>query len=112
MISSLSQLKTKLEAVSSGAFQGKVAYRCFPVGGAPALPFICILETESDNFVADGKVYLKRQHVDVELYESHKDPTIEDAIEAMFNTNELIWEKSEQYIDTENTIQIVYEVVI
>ena len=109
---SLSQLKTLLEAVNSNAFQGKVAYRCFPAQGAPALPFICILETETENFVADGKVYQKRQHVDIELYESHKDPDVESAIESMLNTNSIIWEKSEHYIDSENTIQVVYEVVI
>lgn len=108
----LSQLKSELESVNDGAFQGKVAYRCFPVGGAPALPFICISETETENFKADGKVYLKRQYVDIELYESYKDPAVEAAVESMLNTNEIVWDKTEQYIDTENTIQVVYEVVI
>lgn len=108
----LSQLKTALEGVNSNAFKDKVAYRFFPVGGAPKLPFICIMETETDNFTADSKVYKKRQYVDVELYARYKDPEIETAIEAMFDANEIIWDKDEEYIESEEALRITYEVVI
>ena len=108
----LSQLKTILEGANSDAFKDKVAYRCFPAGSAPALPFICIMETETENFKADGKVYQKRQFVDIELYQSYKAPEIESAIESVLNANEIIWDKSEQYIEDENTIMVTYEVVI
>ena len=108
----LSTLKTLLEGVNSGSFTNKVAYRAFPVGSAPALPFICILETETDNFTADSKVYVKRQYVDIELYTHIKSPETEAAIEGMFNLNELIWDKSEDYISEEEVLRITYEVVI
>lgn len=108
----LAQLKSALEEVGSDAFKDKVAYRAFPVNEAPALPFICIMETETDNFTADSKVYQKRQFVDIELYVRDKDPDTESALEQMFYDNEIIWDKSEEYIESEEVFQITYEVVI
>ena len=108
----LAQLKTALEGMNDDAFVGKVAYRAFPAKAAPDLPFICILETETDNFKADSKVYFKRQHVFIELYSASKDVASEDLIEAMLNANELLWDKSEEYIGTEEMYEIIYEVVI
>lgn len=108
----LSGVKTILESVDEGAFIGKVAYRAFPAEAAPDLPFICFLETNTDNFVADSRVYQKRQHVDIELYSSQKDPESEAALEATLDSNNLIWDKYEEYIDTEEMVEVVYEVVI
>lgn len=108
----LSAFKSLIESAGDGAFIGKVAYRAFPVGKAPELPFICILETETNNMTADSKVYIKRQFINVELYEDYKDPDIETAIEAVLDDNNIIWNKAESYIDDEDTIMVVYEVVI
>lgn len=108
----LAELKTALEGVGSNAFKDKVAYRTFPVDGAPALPFICFMETETDNFTADSKVYKKRQFVDIELYVREKDPDIESSLEQMFYDEEIIWDKSEEYIESEEVLEITYEVVI
>ncbi len=104
----LAELKTALEAVNDNAFNGKVAYRAFPVGAAPEPPFICFMETETENFVADSVVYKKIQDVDIELYTDHKDTAIEEAIEAMLNDNQLVWDKSEFYVQSENLIEITY----
>lgn len=108
----LGQLKTALEGANDGAFQGKVAYRAFPSGKAPVLPFICILETSTDNFVADSKVYQKRQNIDIELYLKQKDPSVETAIEDVLDANLIVWDKYEEYIDAEEVLEVVYEVVI
>lgn len=108
----LADLKTALEGINEGAFQGKVAYRAFPAEAAPELPFICLLETETDNFTADCKVYQKRQYVHIELYSSQKDQTSENAIEAMLDTNEIIWDKAEDFIESEEMLEVIYEVVI
>lgn len=108
----LAQLKSALEEVGSGTFRNKVAYRAFPVNEAPALPFICIMETETDNFTADSRVYKKRQFVDIELYVRVKDPDTESALEQMFYDEGIIWDKSEEYIESEEVLQITYEVVI
>ncbi|MBR6821924.1 MAG: hypothetical protein IKM87_02015 [Clostridia bacterium] len=108
----LASLKTALESVNDNAFSGKVAYRAFPVGAAPSLPFICFMEVESNNFVADSKVYHKITEVNIELYTDHKDPTTEGAIEKMLDDNLLVWDKSEFYITSENMLQVVYGIEI
>ena len=108
----LEALKTALEGVNNGAFKDKVAYRAFPVGGAPSLPFICFMEMESNNFVADCKVYHKITEVNIELYSDKKDTTSEAAVEAMLNDNLLVWDKAEYYINDEDMVQVVYGIAI
>ena len=108
----LAALKTALEGVNDGAFSGKVAYRAFPIGAAPSLPFICFKEIESNNFVADCKVYHKITEVDIELYSDQKDTVSEEGIESMLNEKKIVWDKSEYYIDSENMLQIVYGIEI
>ena len=53
----LKELKESLESIDDNAFVGKVAYRAFPVGKAPKLPYICYLSTSTNNFFADNKTY-------------------------------------------------------
>ena len=108
----LAELKTALESVNDNAFVGKVAYRAFPVGAAPALPFICFQETESNNFMADTKVYYKITNVDIELYTDQKDPTTEAALEKVLNDNQLSWNKSEVYIESEDVLELIYDISI
>ena len=50
------------------------AYDHFAEGESPDPPFICYLLPQSDNFSADGKVYLKVSSVNIELYTDSKDP--------------------------------------
>lgn len=108
----LEGLKTALEGVNNNAFKDKVAYRAFPIGAAPELPFICFKEIESNNFVADCKVYHKVTEVDIELYSNFKDPVSENAIEAMLNNNLLPWDKAEYYIEDGDMVQVVYGIEI
>ena len=108
----LAEVKEMLEGIDDGAFVGKVAYRAFPAEAAPDLPFICVLETATDNFTADSKVYQKRQHVDIEFYSAEKDPDTEIAIETALNDHGIIWDKYEEYIDTEKMVEVVFEVII
>lgn len=108
----LKELRIALESVDNNAFKDKVAYRAFPVGAAPALPFICFQETQSNNFVADTKVYHKITDVDIELYTEDKDPATEAALESMLNEKLLVWSKSEVYIESEDVLQVLYEISI
>lgn len=108
---------TKLEQVykiltSINGFKTKVAYRCFPEGKAPKLPFICYLADHTNNFSADSKVYETIEHIFVELYTATKDPSSEALVESALNSNEIFWEKSEEYIDSEQCYQILYEIEI
>ena len=104
----LKDLNTALQSISG--FDKKVAYRAFPVGKAPKLPFICYICTNTNNFDADDYVYQVIQEVDVELYTAKKDEASERAVEAKLNENGLIWEKYEDYIDSENCYMITYTV--
>lgn len=104
----LKDLNTALNSISG--FNKKVAYRAFPVGKAPKLPFICYLCTNTDNFNADDEVYQVIQEVDIELYTAKKDEVSEQAIEAMLAEQHLSWEKYEDFIDSENCYMITYTV--
>lgn len=102
----LSQLRSVLESIDG--FENKVAYRSFPVGQAPKLPFICYLDTGTSNFVADNVVYAVIQEVDVELYSQYKDVASEALIEAKFAENSIVWEKYEEFITDENCYEVIY----
>ena len=104
----LKDLNTALNSIPG--FNKKVAYRAFPVGNAPKLPFICYLCTNTDNFDADDSVYQVIQEVDIELYTAKKDETSEMAVETVLNANGLVWDKSEDYIESESCYMITYTV--
>lgn len=106
----LQDLNAALNAIPG--FDKKVAYRAFPVGKAPKLPFICYLCTNTDNFNADDFVYQVIQGVDIELYTAKKDEASERAVEAMLAEYNLSWEKYEDYIDSENCYMITYSIEI
>ena len=105
----LSEIKTLLEGIPG--FAGKVTYRAFPVGQAPALPFIAFRVLNSDNFEADDEVYLPRDVVAIELYSEDKDESNENAIEAKLKALGLPWEKDESYIPEEHCNLVTYEIL-
>lgn len=84
-----------------------VAYRSFKT--KQNLPYICVLMPRSNNFIADGKVYLKRNRLHIELYTEEKNEEAETAVENILDAAELVWEKSEVYIQSERMLQIIYE---
>ena len=106
----LQDLNAALNAIPG--FNKKVAYRAFPVGKAPKLPFICYLCTNTDNFNADDSVYQVIQGVDIELYTAKKDEASERAVEAMLVEYHLAWEKYEEYTNSENCYMITYSIEI
>ena len=107
---SLTELTTMLRSITG--FSNKVAYRQFREGSAPNLPFIVYYVEGSDNFIADGKVYLARQNVVIELYSEEKDVASEALLEAKLDANCIPWEKDEDYIDSEHMYMITYSITI
>lgn len=87
-----------------------VAYRAFPDGQAPSLPFICYFLASSNNFCADNAVYQPINRITIELYTQHKDPAAEAAVERALAAH--CWEKSEEYLDDENCYEIIYEIEV
>lgn len=87
-----------------------VAYYAFPEEEAPPLPFICYLAAYSNNFIADGMVYCKIDHLQIELYTEVKDLEAEAKVEKALAS--FVWEKTETYIDSEKCYQILYEIEV
>lgn len=84
-----------------------LAYRFFPEGAAPGLPYVVWYIGGETNFPADGENYYNVKQLTVELYTKLKDPSSEAAVEAALN-NLGVWSKTEEYIDSEKCYQIVY----
>ena len=84
------------------------AYDHFAEGESPDPPFICYLLPESDNFSADGKVYLKVSVVNIELYTDEKSPATEQMLEDVLDAHEIFYEKSEIWIESEKLYEVLY----
>lgn len=76
----------------------------------PAPPFICYLVAYSTNFNADNKVYKSIQAVNIELYTDKKDVDAEANLETVLNDNQIPFQSTETWIDSENLFQKIYEV--
>ena len=87
-----------------------VAYHHFEE--PPSLPYIIYLFTYSSNFAADSKIYHKTNNYQVELYSNKKDLTSEKLIEDAFDNNDIYYDKSETYIESEEMYQVIYEIQI
>ena len=85
-----------------------VAYHHFT--SPPSPPYIVYLFSYSSNFGADNKVYEAGKNFQVELYTKAKDPTSEALIEGLFDANEIYWDKTETYIESEGLYQVLYEI--
>jgi len=85
-----------------------VAYHHFT--SPPSPPYIVYLFAYSSNFGADNKVHSQADNYQVELYTKTKDPAAEALIEGLFDANEIYWDKTETYIESEGLYQILYEI--
>ena len=106
----LSDIGSLVNAVPG--LHGKVAYRAFPEGEAPALPFVTYLERSQDPFAADNAAYYVSSSVDIELYTEIRDEATEGLLEAALRNASLIWTKTIDYLDSERCYMIVYTVSI
>lgn len=85
-----------------------VSYHAFREKQRP--PFICYVDTGSDNFMADGKVYLKVKVINVELYTRYRDPDLEERLEEVLE--EIPWQKVCSFLNEENVYQTIYELEV
>lgn len=99
------QLNTQLKTAGL-----PVVYHSWPPGEAPAPPYLVFLMTRSNNFKADGRVYLPITRYQVELYTLAKDPEAEQAVEAALAN--IPWKKSETYLESEDLYEILYEIEV
>ncbi|MBQ8298663.1 MAG: hypothetical protein IJX99_02165 [Clostridia bacterium] len=100
----MNELKTILEQLDY-----PVAYDHFNTPTVP--PFIVFRRYASNNFFADGGVYKKINNIYVELYTDKKDIEIENALEKLFDENQIVYNvESETFISEENVYEIIYEI--
>lgn len=76
----------------------------------PEPPYILYLPTYSENYMADNQVYFPIQNFEIGLYTAKKDLTMESILEAVLNDNEIPFETTENFIDSEQLFQKIYEV--
>ena len=84
------------------------AYDHFAEGESPDPPFICYPLPQSNNFSADGKVYLKVSSVNIELYTDSKDLSVEQKLEAVLDTHGIFYDKTEVWIESEKLYEVLY----
>lgn len=85
-----------------------VSYHHF--GKPPTPPYIVYLFSYSSNFGADNRVYSQVDNYQVELYAAKKAPASEKLIEDLFDGNDIYWDKTETYIESEGLYQVLYEI--
>ena len=84
------------------------AYDHFAEGESPAPPFICFLCLGSDNFAADGRLYIKINLVHIELYTDEKNPETENHVEAVLDEHGIFYDKTEVWIESERLYEVLY----
>ena len=76
----------------------------------PQPPFIVYLATYSSNFMADNVVHKEIDNVQIELYTDKKDQVAENKVATVLNENEIPYQTTETFIESENLYQKIYEV--
>ena len=85
------------------------AYDHFAEGESPDPPFICYLLPGTDNFAADGRVYLKVNEVNIELYTDFKDLSVEQKVEAVLDSHGIFYARNEVWIEDEKLYEVAFE---
>lgn len=86
-------------------------YYSYPIGQAPLLPFIVFLYPSSANMTADNTIYQRVDNLTIELYTENKDFALEQSVESILSKY-IVWDKTEDYIDSEHMFMITYETEI
>ena len=92
-----------------------VAYSHFtssPKKPLPTPPYITYFCPYSTNFIADNKVYKKIDNIQIELYTVKKDLNAEKKLEDILDKNDIAYESTEEWIESEKLFQKIYEVTL
>ena len=84
------------------------AYDHFSEGESPDPPFITFLIPASDNYAADGGVYVKIEVVHLELYTDEKNPETELLVETILDQHGFFYDKTEVWIESEQLYEVLY----
>ena len=89
-----------------------IQYQAFASGQAPQLPYLIFYENDSDNIFADNSNWFDVLNVVCELYTDEKDIELETKLHKLFYDNEIEYNSTETYIDSENMYLKAYDVTI
>jgi len=103
----LTEIKTML-----GQTELSVTYYSFPIGDVPALPYLVWYLPSSSNVAADDKVYKRVETLNIELYSKTKDFASEAIVEEVLDAWNMVWDKTETYLDDEHMYEVLYEMQI
>ena len=84
------------------------AYDHFAQGESPDPPFITFLLPATNNYPADGRVYLKVDVVHIELYTDEKNPEREALVESVLDAHDIFYDKTEVWIESEKLYEVLY----
>lgn len=85
-----------------------VTYHHWQPGKVPPLPYLVFWFDDMQHFAADNVMYQKILSVQLELYSNLKNFAAEEKVERVLDANEIVYEKYEEYIDTEKLFEQVY----
>ena len=89
-----------------------VAYDHFAEGESPDPPVLLFLYPRSDNFAADGQVYVKINELHFELYTDRKQPDAEAQVEAVLDRHGFVYDKTEVWIPEEKLYEVLYSMEV
>lgn len=72
-------------------------------------PFLVWYFPETNNFEADGEVYVRISVLAIELYTDSKNKDLEKLVEDLLESREMVWEKEEQFLMNEKLYRVKYE---
>ena len=88
------------------------AYDYFAEGESPDPPFLVFLYPRSDNFTADGRVYVKISELHFELYTDRKQPDVEAQVEAVLDRHGFVYDRTEVWIPEEKLYEVLYSMEV
>lgn len=88
------------------------AYYQFEEGSGQDCPFVVFYYPERLDFAADSVNYSKITALTIELYTDNKDFATESTIEQLLDENEMVYSKTEEYIDSEKMFMVTYQMEV
>lgn len=85
------------------------AYYQFTRKTAQEPPFICFYFPDDDDFLADDENYVGIMELRIELYTNNKDFKLEKKVAKVLKAHELVYTKSETYIESERMYEVIFE---
>ncbi len=91
-----------------------ITYYQWQKGSAPPPPYLIYYYPQRNDVYADNGNYQRVESLNIELYTANKDFEKETAVEAILAGLDLVYEKEEQFIESEGLYECLYvtEVII